>query len=372
LNELKIAGIIAKKRRDKGITQEELAQYIGVSKAAVSKWEKEQSYPDIFLLPQLAMYFNISVDELLGYSPQLTVDEIRRLCRKVSADFTGKPFDEAMSGFRKAVKKYYSCYSFLYQMALLLINNYPTFNEEQRTESINEAKGLSERIVAECGDPILARDALNIQSLCCVILEEPDEVFSLLGESLNTSAFLEGTLIAQAFMLKGNGAKAKELYQCDIFNFLSHLTESMIGYFDLVCEDFETAQTAYNRAMELIRLFNISKLNPNTVAKAYILGAKMYCKHGDFDKTLELLENYFELCTTAFFPFKVSGDDFFSDIDGWLDSEKSNVTITNEQIIKNSMIHSLTATPAFEALKDNPQYQIIVKRLTEFVYQEES
>ncbi len=69
MNEIRIAHILTQKRRSRGITQEELAEYMGVSKAAVSKWEKGQSYPDITLLPQLAAFFNISVDELLGYSP---------------------------------------------------------------------------------------------------------------------------------------------------------------------------------------------------------------------------------------------------------------------------------------------------------------
>lgn len=54
------------KRKEKGITHEKLAEYIGVSKASVSKWESGQSYPGILLLLELATFFNISVDELLG------------------------------------------------------------------------------------------------------------------------------------------------------------------------------------------------------------------------------------------------------------------------------------------------------------------
>ena len=67
MKEINIARKLTTKRREKGITQEELALYIGVSKASVSKWETGQSYPDITFLPQLATYFNISIDELMGY-----------------------------------------------------------------------------------------------------------------------------------------------------------------------------------------------------------------------------------------------------------------------------------------------------------------
>lgn len=75
---LNIGKCIVHKRKEKGITQEQLANYIGVSKASVSKWESGSSYPDIVLLPELATYFNISVDELLGYSPQLTKEDIKK------------------------------------------------------------------------------------------------------------------------------------------------------------------------------------------------------------------------------------------------------------------------------------------------------
>ncbi|MCM1055318.1 MAG: helix-turn-helix transcriptional regulator [Bacteroides sp.] len=57
---------IAHFRKQVGLTQEQLAETIGVSNQAVSKWESAQCCPDISLLPDLAACFNISVDELLG------------------------------------------------------------------------------------------------------------------------------------------------------------------------------------------------------------------------------------------------------------------------------------------------------------------
>jgi transcriptional regulator with XRE-family HTH domain len=52
-------------RKTKGITQDQLAEYMGVTSQAVSKWENDLSCPDITLLPSLANYFNITIDELL-------------------------------------------------------------------------------------------------------------------------------------------------------------------------------------------------------------------------------------------------------------------------------------------------------------------
>ena len=62
--------IIAFYRRKLGLTQEALAQRLGVTNQAVSKWESGQSCPDIALLPQLADLFGITIDQLFGREPK--------------------------------------------------------------------------------------------------------------------------------------------------------------------------------------------------------------------------------------------------------------------------------------------------------------
>ena len=54
-------------RKNKGITQEQLAEVLAVSAQAVSKWENSVSMPDIHLLPVIARYFGITMDELFNY-----------------------------------------------------------------------------------------------------------------------------------------------------------------------------------------------------------------------------------------------------------------------------------------------------------------
>ena len=60
-----IGNRIAKFRKAKGMTQEELAHHMGVSSQAVSKWENDASCPDISLLPQLCKVLGVTTDELL-------------------------------------------------------------------------------------------------------------------------------------------------------------------------------------------------------------------------------------------------------------------------------------------------------------------
>jgi tellurite methyltransferase len=65
-----LARNIATYRKERGLTQEELAQILGLSFQAVSKWENAQTMPDLSLLPQLSRTLEVSIDKLLGYVSQ--------------------------------------------------------------------------------------------------------------------------------------------------------------------------------------------------------------------------------------------------------------------------------------------------------------
>lgn len=67
MDHLKTAEVISKRRKESGLTQNQLAQSLGVSFQAVSKWENGTAYPDIAILPKLAAVLNTTTDALLGY-----------------------------------------------------------------------------------------------------------------------------------------------------------------------------------------------------------------------------------------------------------------------------------------------------------------
>ena len=75
--EIQIGENMKELRRGLGVTQEQLASYLGVTSQAISKWERGECYPDISLLPMIAVYFNVSVDDLLGISKTHRTERIR-------------------------------------------------------------------------------------------------------------------------------------------------------------------------------------------------------------------------------------------------------------------------------------------------------
>lgn len=74
---MNIGNNIAALRKQKGITQEELANELGVSAQAVSKWENNSSCPDVSLLTDIADYFGVSVDSLLRSENETIIEDVK-------------------------------------------------------------------------------------------------------------------------------------------------------------------------------------------------------------------------------------------------------------------------------------------------------
>ena len=96
MNKLNLPDNIIRLRHKKKLTQEEVADFMGVTKASVSKWEKGINTPDLLLLPQLAAFFDVTVDELIGYEAQLSGEQIRYQYAQLTGDFAALPFEEAL------------------------------------------------------------------------------------------------------------------------------------------------------------------------------------------------------------------------------------------------------------------------------------
>jgi transcriptional regulator with XRE-family HTH domain len=365
MKEINIAKTLVTKRKEKGITQDELAAYIGVSKASVSKWETAQSYPDITFLPQLAAYFNISIDDLIGYAPQMTKGDIKKLYHRLSKDFAARPFDDVLAECRRIIKKYYSCFPLLFQMAVLLANHHMLAEEREKQEAVlNEAAGLCMRIKTESDDVWLSRDATSFEAVCYLMLNRPQQVLDLLGESIRPLP-TDHEIVAQAYQIMGNASKAKEVTQIGMYQHLLALIGATPAYLMLNADSSEKTGEILHRALSVAATYNLERLHPNTMAQIYFTAAQVYSIQGNTEKSLDMLQKYADICTMGFFTFTLHGDSFFDAIDGWFaDFDLGAGAPRNEKIIKESMLQAVLSNPAFAALAEEPRYKSIIEKLT--------
>lgn len=99
-----IAANIRRYRKERRLTQEQLAEVLGVTVGAVSKWEAGASVPDIGLILDMASFFELSVDTLLGYEKQS--GSLSKTLETIRALRNGKDFEGASLEAERALIKY--------------------------------------------------------------------------------------------------------------------------------------------------------------------------------------------------------------------------------------------------------------------------
>ena len=104
-------------RKERGLTQEQLAEAMGITVGTVSKWETGSCIPDVSLMMELAEFFETSVDVLLGYERQSTALEDR--LERLKTLRRGKHYDEALREGEKALQKYPNSFRVVYECAQL-------------------------------------------------------------------------------------------------------------------------------------------------------------------------------------------------------------------------------------------------------------
>ncbi|HEY5561414.1 MAG TPA: helix-turn-helix domain-containing protein [Clostridiaceae bacterium] len=364
MKEINIAKSIITKRKEKGITQDDLAVYIGVSKASVSKWETGQSYPDITFLPQLAAYFNISIDELIGYSPQMTKEDVKKLYHRLSSEFSSKPFDEVLAECRAIIKKYFSCFPLLLQMVILLVNHHMLAKEKETQEKLlQEIIGLCVRIKSESDDVWLSKQANSMEALCYMILQQPQEVLDLLDGTMKPIPSDE-TILANAYYMTGNMQKAKAVLQISIYQHLLNILGDCPTYLLLHVGEVEKFEEILKRILCISDVFAVDTLNPNVAVQLYLAAAQGYTKHGNIEKALNMLSKYADICTSNFFPITLHGDAFFDCIDEWFNEfDLGTKPPRDEKLVKESMIQAIISNPAFLTLSEQPKYKSIIETM---------
>ena len=365
MKEIHLGRVLIENRRRRGITQEELANYIGVTTAAISKWETGATYPDILMLPRLAAYFDISIDELMGYEPQLEKEEMLLWYRRLSEEFASLPFEEALAHCREMAKKYYSCYPFLFQIGSLLVNYASLAGSPEKSELvIAEALGLFRRAKEGSTEPSQIRAALQMEAYCLLALKRPAEVLKLLKQDPPVVMPSE-PILASAYQMTGNSREAKRVLQIGIYQGLLSLINLLTSYTGLCADDREAFEETNRRLQSLANTFHMNKLHPGILLSCYIALAQSWASFGDTEQALELLEKYTALASGAIYPLRLQGDDYFTLLDDWL---KNTLALEEypprkESVIRRSITQALTENPAFQNLAEHPRFQAMAERL---------
>ena len=149
-----IGSNIKKLRRERDITQEQLAEILGLTPSAISQWETDRVMPDITYLPKLAHLFNVSADEILGINVDASEEEIQRIYKEVRELWCTARRDEAEKLCREGIDRFPNAYILMEELAWNL-----SYSDDKK--DMEECIALNERLRANAPDEISRNFALG-------------------------------------------------------------------------------------------------------------------------------------------------------------------------------------------------------------------
>lgn len=267
MHDLNIGSTIARERRAAGLTQDDLAMHLGVTKAAVSKWELGQSMPDVALLPRIAAFFRLTLDELFDYRPQMSKEEVEKVYLELYSLFETDA-EKALERVENLVADYYSCWLLVHHMGVLYLNR-TAFDPERSDEFAERARVLFERVERLSDDVELARTARMMRAA----------LLSMKGDAEGGIAVLEGmkaakplgieTILAGMYQQKGDLDACLKLHQETLYWGVLNIMGSISSQIALYPDDPAHLEALMRASNGMIEGFDLECTNPTMVLSFY-------------------------------------------------------------------------------------------------------
>ncbi|MCR5041621.1 MAG: helix-turn-helix domain-containing protein [Clostridia bacterium] len=142
---------LKKLRIEKDLTQEELAAFLGVTFQTVSKWERNENYPDITLLPAIASFFGVSVDELLGTEREKQESKILEYL-ELFEKMRLKDYSEGYAVFSRAIREFPGDFRLLVRYMELLSTEKDSIRAPDYEDTNAEIRQIYDQIQTRCMD----------------------------------------------------------------------------------------------------------------------------------------------------------------------------------------------------------------------------
>ncbi len=117
---MQINEVIRKYRKENNLTQEEMANRLGVSTPAVNKWESGSSMPDIALLAPIARLLHVSLDELLSFKEDLSDLEISNIVKSIEERVEEEELDEVFQSIKELIREYPNCDKLILSLSCMM------------------------------------------------------------------------------------------------------------------------------------------------------------------------------------------------------------------------------------------------------------
>lgn len=355
--ELCIGATILAARRSKSLTQEALADLVGVSAAAVSKWETGASYPDITLLPPLARALGVTVDALLDFHAAPSTEELQTIGEHLRTIFDEQGFSAGQQAAESVLREYPSSG----QLKVMLGGMYFHFLSSALSHA-QDPEQEGEALIARClalfeqgeeqseteNEKLTAR-LLRINTL--TMLGRYDEAETLV-DSLPTPQPVAPDVLRSNLRLAQNQLPEAELLTRK--QLLTHVHEVLNALMSLTTiarrqKDFSAAHRYLDAYRAMDERFGLDR------STGLLIGLMLAQDESDIDRALDYLAQYID--ARLVYTLDYRENPFFAGV-------QTHVPTQNEVIEANRLtLRSLEEDPQYGALRDDPRFSTALDRL---------
>ena len=378
-----IGQTIKRLRKERNLTQEELAEQLNVTPQAVSKWESESGMPDISQVIPLASVFGISTDVLFGIESITANDETIKIVENANAIKVYGKYETYLTAYDMMVdglKKYPNNLMLLTAcmglgLALSLPENGWLYNAEHAEKIAIETIRQANLIISyskNIDDIMKAHQTLIF-------------LYSSMGDYAKAELETRQFPVRSDFTLNSNMARINEhmkKYNCvikDLCNDNDYLIQYLednaarLGksYFNL--GKYNEAIIVYDTFFYIIKAIFLNENFPPyhdfDSGDCYILLAQSYIAIGEYDKAMDSVENsimyYLNLCES----FKYDKFERQELMKTPFVREIEQAIIIDKAILKEKLLKKLS-TSEIEPLKGNERFQVLYEKVNSFNYEQ--
>ncbi|WP_193708217.1 helix-turn-helix domain-containing protein [Alkalibaculum sporogenes] len=282
---MKINKVIRKYRKEQNLTQEQIANYLGVTAPAVNKWENGISYPDITLLAPLARFLKTDTDTLLSFHDELTDMEINNIVREISTEITTHGYQASFEKVSNLIKEYPNCDKLILFTAQIL-NAYLTMQDMENHERYKKQIMAWFETVA-FGTEIELAD-MATASLCQSYIANGDyEESQKLLDNIPPMGFDKRIMQANLYSSQEKYDEAYEIHEKILYQNVNGIISSLMQIIQLMCK-----QKEYDNAMIYAKASRV--VAENFDLGQYIAGSSelmIALEMKNKDESLRLLED---------------------------------------------------------------------------------
>ena len=289
---LPIGEVIYSLRKKKGTTQEQLANAVGVSTPAVSKWESGITYPDITLLPSIARYLETTIDKLMQYEEELSDEKVLEIALELSKVFESEGLYKGIDACESYIKEYPNNFLLKYRIAHLYMMYFAKAEtEEEISKIIKKAINLLEGY-NECSDKeMIEATKYSLSSLYSMSNEEQKAEEILLEipkQNLNRDEILIPLYIKQE-----RYEEAIKILQNNLIKNIQSSILLLANYSNIAGrkDDINYSIELINKQRQLVKLFGLESLY---IQSSSMVLSSIYAKQKDKEKTIKYIEEYVE------------------------------------------------------------------------------